>query len=141
MGRSYVCVDNTATLTTSPTPPAPLLTHTPSAHVRLATQVVAVRIGWVVPEADPRDSKWVETSDHHEYMRCMYLGHDDCEEIFTRACRVPLDAPEVERIGTKDGKFAAIYAVSNNSRGVLDWESTANVLGYAPQQDADTFYQ
>lgn len=52
-------------------------------------EVFNARIGWLVPELDPRDSKWVRTEAEREYMRAMYLGHDDCDEIFHRAISVP----------------------------------------------------
>lgn len=103
-------------------------------------EVVAVRIGWSVPETDPRDSRWLETPDHHEFMRCMYLGAQDCSEIFTRAVTNPLDAEEVQQLGRKGGRYAAVYAVSNNRRRVFDLSCTAAVLGYSPSEDAETFY-
>ena len=93
----------------------------------------------MVPEADPRDSKWVETPDHHEYMRCMYLGHSDCEEVFHRAATMDLAGGEHD-LGKLGGKFAMVYAVSNNSRRVFDLSCTEGVLGYTPQQNAETFF-
>jgi hypothetical protein len=93
-----------------------------------------------VPEDDPHKSKWVETPDNHEYMRAMHLSHRDCEEIFVRAITATLNLERVQQLGAKGGYYATIYAVSNNARRVFDLQSTVELLGYTPQDDAEKFY-
>ncbi len=87
----------------------------------------------MVPEEDPRKSKWVSSDDNKEFYRsCMecnllilfdiklaihspsvifpasvHLGHRDCDEIFYRACTRPL--PAEKKHGK--GSFMTIYAV------------------------------
>ncbi len=67
----------------------------------------------------------------------MNLGHMDCREIFGRALGRPI--PEAFRLGK--GSFGVAYAVSNNSRRVFDLSSTEALLGYAPVEDAELFFQ
>ena len=100
-------------------------------------EFVALRIGWIVKEANPLDSSWVGTDDNREYMRAMNLGHHDCQEIFGRALDVEI--PGGFRLGK--GSFGIAYAVSNNSRRVFDLSSTEALLGYAPVEDVECFFQ
>lgn len=103
-------------------------------------EVVSTRIGWIVPDEDPRKSRWVETPDNHEYMRAMNLSHRDCEEIFSRAISSTLSPENVQQFGSKGGYHAVVYAVSNNGRRVFDLSCAQKVLGYTPQDDVEKFY-
>ena len=53
-------------------------------------QVVALRIGWCVTEADPFASRWVSGGGLAQYMRAMHLSHRDARELFSRAAVAPL---------------------------------------------------
>jgi L-arabinose 1-dehydrogenase [NAD(P)+] len=98
---------------------------------------ICMRIGWIVPEDDPRLSKWVE-DNCREYMRAMHLSHRDCSELFSRALTVGLPADVF--LGEKGGACATCYAVSANARRVFDLEETTRLLGYAPQDTAEKYY-
>ena len=101
---------------------------------RKGLEFVAVRIGWIVPEDDPRNARWVATDDNKEFMRAMWLSHRDCDEIFSRCVSAPLPLTAIHGAG----KFVKLYAVSNNSRRVFDLDATVHLLGYMPQDDVDT---
>lgn len=98
---------------------------------------ICMRIGWIVPEDDPRLSRWVE-DNCREYMRAMHLSHRDCSELFSRALTVGLPADVL--LGDKGGACATCYAVSANARRVFDLVDTTRLLGYAPQDTAEKYY-
>lgn len=101
-------------------------------------EVVALRIGWIVKEKNPFESRWVQSPDNQQYMRAMYLSHRDAKSIFTRAAVLPSMDLNIPQLG--NGKFAVCYACSKNSRRVFDLSSTESVLKYQAQDDAETWY-
>lgn len=98
-----------------------------------ALQVFALRIGWIIPEDDPR----AVDDLHKPFMRGMYLSHRDAEAIFSRALSI-----ELPTHADTGAKFAHAYASSLNGRRLLDVDAeseSARILGYTPVDDAETF--
>ncbi len=87
-------------------------------------QFVGLRIGWVIKGNDPTIMRGTSSED---YMRAMYLSHQDCVHAFERALEV-------------DKKFLLAYAISNNTRKVFDLADTIDALDYHPCDDAETFF-
>lgn len=85
----------------------------------LGLRFVALRIGWAVPEDNPARYGGA-------YMRAVFCSHRDLVQAFAKALATPLE-------------FAAAFAVSNNTRGVFDLAKTREVLGFAPQDDAEAY--
>jgi hypothetical protein len=106
-------------------------------HAQLhALEVVCLRIGWIVPEENPLNSKWVETELHRQFMRAMWLSLPDCEDIFYRAISRDVSAYQFGK-----GKFLVAYAVSRNSRRVFDLSFAEQALGYVPRHNAELFFE
>ena len=87
-------------------------------------QFVGLRIGWVVKGNDPTIMRGTPSED---YMRAMYLSHQDCIHAFQKALEV-------------DKKFLLAYAISNNARKVFELSETIDALDYHPVDDAETFF-
>ena len=62
-----------------------------------------------------------------DYLRAMFLSHRDCVQAHRRALEVEAD-------------YLLAYVVSNNGRRVFDLEETGQSLGFAPQDDAETYF-
>lgn len=90
--------------------------------------VVALRIGWLVPE----DTPLVAPRAERDFVRAMFLSHRDAGEMFARALLVPI---------TSTPPFAAAHAVSNNSRRIFDLSDSIALLGYTPEDDAEQYFQ
>ena len=86
---------------------------------------VGLRIGWLISENDPSVYRGTERED---YMRAMWLSHRDCVEAHRCALEVNSD-------------FLIAYAVSNNDRRVFDLDSTAEMLGFVPKDNAETYFR
>ena len=89
---------------------------------------LAVRIGWLVDNDDPATVGARETA----FMRALYLSHRDAGHTFAAALTRPLPA---------DTPFAMAYATSNNGRSMLDTESSWELLGYTPADDAESRFK
>jgi nucleoside-diphosphate-sugar epimerase len=88
-------------------------------------QFVGLRIGWLVPEDDASVKQGTVSED---YLRAMFLSKRDCVEAFTRA--IEADAP-----------YILAYAISRNDRRIFDLEVTEKVLGFHPQDNAESYFQ
>lgn len=88
-------------------------------------QFIALRIGWIIPENDPRTKSGTSAEDH---IRAMFLSKRDCVEVFRRA----IEANVKHFIG---------YAISNNDRKVFDIRETEETLGYRPRDNAENYFQ
>jgi NAD+ dependent glucose-6-phosphate dehydrogenase len=90
-------------------------------YTHLGLTFVALRIGWCVPEDNPRpyDSP---------YMRAMFCSQRDLVQSFERAIQVDLQR-----------KFLAAFAISNNRDRLFDLTETRSALGYDPQDDAQAY--
>ncbi|HIE51312.1 MAG TPA: NAD(P)-dependent oxidoreductase [Armatimonadetes bacterium] len=85
--------------------------------------VIAVRIGWFLhPEAEPLQKG-------HPAARHMWLSPRDCAQLMTRCL-------EAENI-----TFAIVHGISNNARQLMLLERTKQLLGYAPEDDAERYVQ
>ena len=91
---------------------------------RFNLEFVGLRIGWIVAENDPTIMRGTAAED---YLRAMFLSHRDC--IAAHKCALEVDT-----------RYALAYVVSNNGRRVFDLEETRAVLGYEPQDDAETYF-
>jgi len=91
---------------------------------RFNIEFVGLRIGWIVAENDPTIMRGTAAED---YLRAMFLSHRDC--IAAHKCALEVDT-----------RYALVYVVSNNGRRVFDLEETRAVLGYEPQDDAETYF-
>ena len=91
---------------------------------RFNIEFVGLRIGWIVAENDPTIMRGTAAED---YLRAMVLSHRDC--IAAHKCALEVDT-----------RYALVYVVSNNGRRVFDLEETRAVLGYEPQDAAETYF-
>jgi NAD+ dependent glucose-6-phosphate dehydrogenase len=87
-------------------------------------QFVAMRIGAIGNDDTPLRA--VGTPGEN-YVRAMYLSRRDLITAFTKALEI-------------DREFTVAYAVSNNGRRIFDLRETNEVLGFYPQDDAETFF-
>jgi nucleoside-diphosphate-sugar epimerase len=88
-------------------------------------QFVAMRIGAIGDEDTPLRAVGRPSEN---YVRAMFLSRRDCVEAFQKALEV-------------DREFTVAYAVSNNGRRIFDLRETSEVLGFYPQDDAETFFK
>lgn len=88
-------------------------------------QFVAMRIGAIGDEDSPLRSKGTPAED---YVRAMFLSRRDLIEAFQKAIEI-------------DREFTVAYVISNNGRRIFDMRETNEVLGFYPQDDAETFFQ
>jgi NAD+ dependent glucose-6-phosphate dehydrogenase len=86
----------------------------------LGMQFVALRIGWTVPQDNPK----VYGGD---YMRAVFCSKRDLVQAFSKALEVNTD-------------FLAAFAVSDNSRAVFDLSETKEKLGFLPQDNAENYF-
>lgn len=88
---------------------------------------VALRIGWIIHENDPRaaKTKWGPSCEDH--MRAMFLSKRDCVEVFRRSVET-------------DVNYFVGYAISNNKRRVFDLKDTNNTLHYHPRDNAELYF-
>lgn len=86
----------------------------------LGTQFVALRIGWTVPGDNPADYGG-------SYMRAVFCSKRDLVQAFDKALQV-------------DTSFLAAFATSDNTHNVFDLTETGKLLGFKPQDDADTYF-
>ena len=91
---------------------------------RFGIEFVGLRIGWIVPENTPLVMQGTPAED---YLRAMFLSHRDCVAAHRRALEV-------------ETKYTLAYVVSSNGRRVFDLEETQAELGWAPEDDAETFF-
>ena len=91
---------------------------------RFGIEFVGLRIGWIVPENTPLVMQGTPAED---YLRAMFLRHRDCVAAHRRALEV-------------ETKYTLAYVVSSNGRRVFDLEETQAELGWAPEDDAETFF-
>jgi len=87
----------------------------------LGLQFVALRIGWSVPEDDPRpyDSP---------YMRAMFCSNRDLLQAFEKAIEIDKD-------------YLIAFAISNNDKKIIDLEETQTSLGFFPQDNASDYFK
>ncbi len=83
-------------------------------------QFVALRIGWTVPEDNPK-------AYGGDYMRAIFCSKRDLVQAFAKALEV-------------DAGFLAAFAVSDNSRAIFDLAETKEKLGYRPQDNAERYF-
>jgi nucleoside-diphosphate-sugar epimerase len=93
-------------------------------HQRHGLEFVGLRIGWIVEADTPLAMRGTPAE---AYLRAMFLSHRDCVE----AHRCALEA---------EAGYLLAYAVSDNGRRVFDLEETRRTLGFAPQDDAETYF-
>ena len=86
----------------------------------LGVQFVALRIGWTVPEDNPK-------LYGGNYMRAVFCSKRDLVQAFTKALEV-------------NTTFMAAFAVSDNSRAVFDLTETKKKLGFLPQDNAEDHF-
>ena len=86
----------------------------------LGVQFVALRIGWTVPEDNPR-------LYGGDYMRAMFCSKRDLVQAFVRAVEV-------------DASFLTAFVISDNGRKVFDLRETKEKLGFSPQDDAERYF-
>jgi len=111
---------------------------------RYGLEVVCLRIGWIREDDDPT----TVSADKTEYIRAIYLSHEDCVGVFDCALRVPLPLLDVSlRVvhgcpgpGGKAAPFLVAYAVSHNRRGIFDTRTGNKALGFAPHSDSERFF-
>ncbi len=87
-------------------------------------QFVAMRIGAIGDDDTPLRTG----SDSSDYVRAMFLSRRDLISAFEKALDI-------------DREFTLAYVVSNNGRRIFDLRETSEVLGFYPQDDAETFFQ
>ena len=80
--------------------------------------IICVRLGSVNREDRPRQAR--------EYS--IYLSHRDAADFFHKC----IEAPD-------DLKYDIVYATSNNKWGYRDLDHSREVLGYNPQDTAESF--
>jgi nucleoside-diphosphate-sugar epimerase len=87
-------------------------------------QFVAMRIGAIGDEDSPARSFGKPSED---YNRAMFLSRRDLVTAFQKALEI-------------DREFTLAYVISNNGRRIFDMRETNEVLGFYPQDDAETFF-
>ena len=85
----------------------------------MGTQFVALRIGWTIPQDNPK-------AYGGDYMRAVFCSKRDLVQAFSRAIEVDTD-------------FLAAFAVSDNGRPVFDLTETKEKLGFRPQDNAENY--
>lgn len=85
----------------------------------LGMQFVALRIGWTVPEDNPRYYGG-------EYMQSMFISHRDLVQAFEKSI-------ETTR------PFVTAFAISNNTTKIFDLTETRELLGFHPLDDSDKY--
>ncbi len=88
-------------------------------------QFVAMRIGAIGTEDTPMRSAGKPSED---YVRAMYLSRRDLLDAFQKALEI-------------DREFTLAYVISNNGRRIFDMRETNEVLGFYPQDDAESFFK
>ena len=88
-------------------------------------QFVAMRIGAIGNDDTPLRAVG---SPSENYVRAMYLSRRDCVDAFQKALEV-------------DREFTVAYVVSDNDRRIFDLRETNEVLGFYPQDNAETFFK
>ncbi len=83
-------------------------------------QFVALRIGWTVPQDNPK-------AYGGNYMRAVFCSKRDLVQAFSKALEV-------------DTNFLAAFAISDNSRAVFDLTETKEKLGFHPQDNAENYF-
>jgi nucleoside-diphosphate-sugar epimerase len=86
----------------------------------MGMQFVALRIGWTVPQDNPK-------AYGGDYMRAVFCSKRDLVQAFAKALEV-------------DTSFLAAFAVSDNSRAVFDLTETKKKLGFLPQDNAENYF-
>lgn len=88
-------------------------------------QFVAMRIGAIGDDDSPVRAVGRPSED---YVRAMYLSRRDLVTAFQKALEI-------------DREFTLAYVISNNGRRIFDLRETNEVLGFYPQDDAETFFR
>lgn len=88
-------------------------------------QFVAMRIGAIGDDDSPARAVGRPSED---YVRAMYLSRRDLVTAFQKALEI-------------DREFTLAYVISNNGRRIFDMRETNEVLGFYPQDDAETFFR
>ncbi|MFH0754681.1 MAG: NAD(P)-dependent oxidoreductase [Candidatus Omnitrophota bacterium] len=83
-------------------------------------QFVALRIGWTVPQDNPK-------AYGGDYMRAVFCSHRDLVQAFGKALEI-------------NTSFLAAFAVSDNARPVFDLAETKKKLGFIPQDNAENYF-
>lgn len=89
----------------------------------LGLSVVCIRFGGVNPEDSPLKGPYNETGYHS-----IWFSHRDVGQLI-RKC---IDAQNLP-------PFVIFFGVSNNKYCILDISNARKLIGYAPQDDAETF--
>lgn len=92
---------------------------------RYEMDVVSLRIGWLMSEAELRETESEEADARHRFARAMWLSHRDCRAVFDAAVHAPLDDSPL-----------VVNAISRNSDRFLTLTDTMVALGYKPRDDA-----
>jgi len=87
-------------------------------------EFIGLRIGWIVEANTPLVMRGTPAED---YLRAMFLSHRDC--VAAHRCALEVDT-----------RYLLAYVVSDNGRRVFDLEETRRALGFAPQDDAETYF-
>jgi nucleoside-diphosphate-sugar epimerase len=88
-------------------------------------QFVAMRIGAIGDDDTPLRAVGRPSEN---YVRAMYLSRRDCVDAFEKALEI-------------DREFTVAYVVSDNARRIFDLRETNEVLGFYPQDNAETFFE
>lgn len=85
----------------------------------LGIKFVALRIGWSVPEDNP---KFYDSP----YMRAMFCSHRDLVGFFDKALQAEQD-------------YLVAFAISNNDERIFDLKETEKQLGFSPQDNSANY--
>lgn len=91
---------------------------------------IALRIGWSAP-ADPRAApleKVMSAPEVERHYRALFMSERDTVQLFDCALKT-------------DRRFFVGYGTSDNSQPIFDLVETKEVLGYAPQDNADDYFR
>lgn len=91
---------------------------------RYGLEIVVVRIGWLMPAAELRDTR-TDEADRHRFARAMWLSPRDCRNLFRAAVEASLDRSPV---------FA--HGISRNGDRYMTLTETMQRLDYRPRDDA-----
>ncbi len=85
-------------------------------HDAFGISVICVRIGWVMTPDDP---------SFHPAALSLWLSHRDTASLFERCIEAP---PSVG--------FAIVHGMSNNRLRIWESETTAQIIGFEPEDDS-----
>ncbi|MDQ2049363.1 NAD(P)-dependent oxidoreductase [Natronolimnohabitans sp. A-GB9] len=92
---------------------------------RHGIDVVNLRIGWLLTEAELEDEVTDRDGAGERYARAMWLSPDDCQRVLYDASMATLESTPV-----------TAHGISDNSERFLSLSETMLELGYRPQDDS-----